>query len=123
MTTHAKKNPPKVLWWLIWFGRLAAMLVFYFVLQGMPSESEVAGVRFLPVIPLILSSIVRWMLLPRISDGSRAFPIFIVGSALAEGSTILGVILVPSLRQEYLALGLVGLAQYIPTFASRYKSA
>ena len=123
MNAPPRKSPPTILWWIIWAAISAAVVVLYLVLQPPAPKMDVSGVQFLPIMPFLASAVVRWLILPKLADGARAFPIFIVGLALAEGCTILGVVLVPAFKQAYLALGLVGVAQYIPLLTSKYKNA
>lgn len=79
--------------------------------------------RYLPLLALAASSVVRWLVLPRLLTASktRAFSVFIVGLALAEGSGILGLILGDTLRDAYFALALLGVAQFAPFFAAHTK--
>ena len=123
MNAPPRKGPPTILWWIIWAAISAAIVVLYLVLQPPAPKVEVSAVQFLPIMPFLGSAVVRWLVLPKFADGARAFPIFIVGLALAEGCTILGIFLVPTFKQAYLALGLVGVDQYMPLFASKYKNA
>jgi len=52
----------------------------------------------------------------------RAFPVFIIGLALAEGSGLLGIFLVPELSLTYFVLAMLGLVQFIPLFAKGYDA-
>ena len=67
------------------------------------------------------SSLLRWLVLPRISSKAKALPIFIAGAALADACGIAGSILAPELKETYLVLSFMGLAQFIPSFALRQK--
>ena len=123
MTAPERRAPPLIVWWIIWFAIAAAVMVVYAMVPVSTHNAFDGMLRYLPAVPLVISSMVRWLVLPRFNDGARALPIFVVGLALAEGSAILGMFLVPSLRSEYFALGLVGVAQFVPLFAGRSQRA
>lgn len=65
-----------------------------------------------------LSAVIRWLVLPRFHEPVRAFPLFIVGLALAEGAAILGTFL-SAYATELFVLGVVGMMQFVPFFAAR----
>lgn len=70
--------------------------------------------------PLFVSIIIRWLVLPRYHDLRRAFPMFIVGLALAEACGLLGVFLGGPYHDDLFVLGVLGMAQYMPFFAKGY---
>ena len=124
--TPSPKQPspavPPVIWWAIWFAMVASVAVLHALelpAGRMPTEPQL---RYLPLMPLLASAAVRWLVLPRFRERARTFPIFIIGMALAEGSGILGLFLVPDLKATYLLLALLGLAQYLPSFILRGRT-
>ena len=72
--------------------------------------------------PLFLSIIIRWLVLPRYTEMPRAFVMFIAGLALAEGCGLLGLFLGGPYRDDLFLLGVLGLAQFVPFFAKAYLS-
>ena len=118
MTAPERKTPPPIIWWVIWSTTIIGLTAMYLVLHPSMTQPPNGFLRFLPVAPVFLALLVRWVLLPRFS-GAAAFPAFILGLALAESCGIFGILLVPSLKQAYFALSLVGLVQFVPLFASR----
>jgi hypothetical protein len=70
--------------------------------------------------PLFVSIIIRWLVLPRFSDLKLAFPMFIVGLALAEACGLLGIFLGGVYKDDLFLLGVLGIAQYVPFFAKSY---
>lgn len=82
-----------------------------------PTSPFVAALGLLPVAASIL---VRWVILPRISEARQAFPIFILGIALAEASCFIGLFVFPAYKEAFFAFSLLGIAQFVPVFASRY---
>ena len=102
---------------------MAGLLAIHATIPVAESAPTTGPLKHLPMIPLLASSAIRWVVLPRIIDGWRAFPLFIAGLVLAEAGFLIGLFLVPDLRQTYLVLGVAGLAQYVPFFAARYRKA
>lgn len=124
MNPPAPKPPVVFIWWIIWAAITAGLTALYFTLGQRPSptHSDVIVIRYLPLAPLGLAVVVRWLVLPRVAERLRAFSIFIIGLALAESCGILGIFLVPDLAATYYALALFGLIQFAPFFAARYSA-
>ena len=89
--------------------------------MGFSSES-VPMLRYLPLLPLAGSVVVRWMILPRLDVAQSKFTAFILGLALAEASGIMGMILGQGLRITWIQLALLGIGQFIPLFAGKFTS-
>ncbi|MBL9189030.1 MAG: hypothetical protein JNK23_16215 [Opitutaceae bacterium] len=120
-TRPVQRKPPVLIWWIIWAALLTGVAVLHSVLPTGKILHEGGAFRYLPAIPLLLSSLIRWLVLPKFTESLRAFPVFIIGLALAEGCVILGVFLVPDLRNTYAILGVLGLIQYMPLFAAKLR--
>ena len=115
-------SSPVIVWWIVWAAVTAGLVVIFFTVQPEAVQLDQVNLRYVPILPLVASAIVRWLLLPRLKERTRAFPLFVIGIALAEGCGLTGIFLVPDLRPTYLALGLLALAQFVPFFASRLRS-
>ena len=120
MIQSQNKTPAQLVWWLLWATTMAGLVMIYFMLQPTGSQSVSRSLRFLPVISLGAAVILRWIVLPMVPNAA-ALPAFVVGLALAEGCGILGILMVPDLRNVYFGLSLAGLAQFAPLFVSREK--
>jgi hypothetical protein len=121
MNTPPNKAPPPIILWIIWFAITAGLTVIYFVLGHSPGQLPAEGLKYLPLGPLFISTVIRWFVLPRFS-GARAFPVFIIGMALAEACGLLGIFIVPSMKEDYFILSLLGLAQFFPLFLPSAKN-
>jgi len=116
---------PIVVWWALWAAFLMGVCqIFYFLGIAGPAKA-VHGptdplMAALGLLPVAASIVVRWAILPRISDPRQALPVFIAGIALAEASCFLGLYLFPAYKEALFAFSFLGIAQFIPLFARRY---
>jgi hypothetical protein len=119
-----RERAPLTLWWLLWGGVLAGLVLIYLGLGRGPVKPPAAGVHPLAgltgFLPLFVSIVIRWLVMPRFSSLARAFPMFIVGLALAEACGLLGIFLGGAYRDQLFLLGVLGIVQYLPFFARRY---
>ena len=103
---------------------LTGLVSIYIVLGQKPLPADIAVEKSLTglvgVVPLFVSIIIRWLVLPRYHDLKRAFPMFIAGLALAEAGGLLGIFLGGPYRDDLFLLGGLGMAQYLPFFAKQY---
>lgn len=113
-------RPALVVWWVIWFGLLAGVIVIYtaFLSRRPPIEAAWGAIETIACGNVALSAAGRWFVLPRFREPARAFPIFIIGMALAEGAAIFGVFL-SAYATELFVLGMLGMMQFVPFFAAR----
>ena len=112
------------MWWVIWASLIAGLVLIYFFLGRAPLPPGAAQEKILTglagLVPLFVSIVIRWLVLPRYHDLSRAFPMFIVGLALAEICGLLGIFFGGPYRDDVFFLGVLGLAQFVPFFAKKY---
>lgn len=112
-----------LVWWIIWASVLGGLVLIYlFLAQGKPlppasRENPLQGL--IGIVPLFVSIVLRWLVLPRATDPNRAFVLFIVGLALAEACGILGIFLGGPYRDSLFVLGVLGITQYVPFYAKK----
>jgi hypothetical protein len=109
-------------WWIIWGAILSALIVIYLFLGRRPVEPAAVGKVFpdlAGLIPLFVSIVIRWLVLPRYTDATRALPLFVVGLALAEACGILGIFLGGPYRDDLFVLGVLGVLQFAPLFVGK----
>lgn len=112
-------------WWIVWAAILTGLIVIFFSFtHGKPLPAggrlDELPANLLGVVPIFVSVIVRWLVLPRSTAPHRAFVLFIVGLALAEGCGILGIFLGGPYRDLLFILGLFGIIQYVPVYARKF---
>lgn len=127
MAARSSAPAPKTIllvWWVAWAVILAGLVVLYFALGRRPVEAarpEDTFINLVGMVPLFVSIVIRWLVLPRYQDLTRALPLFLVGLALAESCGILGLFLGGPYRDDVFVLGVLGVVQYIPLFARRLQ--
>ncbi|MEO7414634.1 MAG: hypothetical protein ABIZ81_14890 [Opitutaceae bacterium] len=114
---------PILVWWIIWGAIFSGVVVIYTFLGRGPSPEREANnmVGFICLVPLAFSCVLRWAVMPGQRDRPKALVIFILGLATAEGSGLIGLLLGGDYRTAFFALGVVGILQWIPTFARRFE--
>lgn len=108
-----------LIFWVIWGSVLAGLVVIHFVLGQEPVKPAVAAdlpVNLVGVVPLFVSIVIRWLVLPRCHDFTRVLPVFVVGLALAEACGLLGIFLGGPYRDSLFVLGVLGVTSYVPLF-------
>jgi len=121
---NSSSSPSVLVWWILWAAFLSGVIVMYQVLGARPASSPglaPGGMWIVAATPVALSVVLRWVVLPRIPARATAFPLFIVGIAMAEAALFLGLFLFPAHKQELFYLSVLGIAQFAPYFAGRYE--
>lgn len=113
-----------LIWWILWSAGLVGLLVIYFVLgRGpiKPSPDKDVLKNLVGLVPLFVSIVIRWLVLPRFDSLQRALPLYVVGLALAEACGMLGIFLGGAYRDDLFVLGVLGVVQFVPIFARRLQ--
>lgn len=112
-----------LIWWIIWSGVLAGLCGIYFFLgrtKPLPAPSSAdLLVNLVGFVPLFVSIVIRWLVLPRYTDPGRALVLFIIGLALAESCGIMGIFLGGPYRDALFVLGVLGIVQFVPFYAKK----
>jgi hypothetical protein len=125
MSSDSQLNQTKqmlLIWWIVWAAVLGGLVVIYVFLGRGPVQPSPAGdilVNLAGLVPLFVSIVIRWLVLPRFTSLPRALPLYIVGLVLAEACGFLGIFLGGAYRDELFVLGVLGVAQFVPVFAHR----
>jgi hypothetical protein len=113
-----------MVWWTVWAGVLTGLVIVYVFLgrtKPLPPPSPENPLQGLVgIVPLFVSIVLRWLVLPRAIEPNRAFILFIVGIALAQACGILGIFLGGPYRDSLFLLGVLGIAQYVPFYAKKF---
>jgi hypothetical protein len=119
----ARLRAQLIVWWALWAGMLVSLGVLWGVfgflkLSGNQPQANPL-VDLIGLVPLFVSIVIRWLVLPRYNDLKAALPMFVVGLTLAEGGGLLGLLMGGPFRDDLSLLGVLGILQFIPVFARR----
>ena len=108
-----------MVWWIIWAALLTGVTVIYLFLGRGPLPPPVSNPfpHLVGLVPLFISVLLRWLILPKQRDPAKALVLFIVGAATGESCAILGIFLGGPLRDELFVLGALGIVQWMPLYA------
>lgn len=125
METPASSPPQRMVWWALWAAFQLGIVVIYFFIGGSRTtpETEVSNYWVLGLLPALISGALRWSVLPMFTDATKAFPILLVGLALAEVTAFLGMFLFPAQQALLFGASVVGILQFIPVYFNRYFEA
>ena len=115
------------IWWVIWFAILGGSIVIYFVLGVKGARTPPAAVSplaFVGIGPLVISMVLRWLVMPNVTERKRGLALFVTGLALAESATILATFLGRGETRDAIAIaGILGVAVWAPVFAADIMAA
>lgn len=114
--------------WIIWFGFLQMAFAYHFVLEdGFPSgdnaaEPMASWLWVLCFVPIILATIVRWWVIPKLKDQKQMLSALIVGLALTEASILFELFQIgsdyPQNQIAVLMVAVFSLIQFAPIYAT-----
>ncbi len=114
--------------WIIWFVFLQLAFAYHFVLEdGFPSgdnaaEPMASWLWVLCLVPIILATIVRWWVIPKLKDQKQMLSALIVGLALTEAPILFELFLIgsdyPQNQIVVLMVAVFSLIQFAPIYAT-----
>lgn len=111
-------------WWVLWATFQVGVFVIYFVLQSGPSRavspSPDSGAWIAAGMPVLMSIAVRWNILPRFKTSQSALPFMIIGIAMAESTTFMGLFIFRAHQLDLFILSVLGIFQFVPFYARNY---
>lgn len=109
-----------VTFWIVWGGILSGLVLITALVPPSSQPGVNPALAYVPLLPLCVSAVVRFVVIPRISTLPKAFPVFLIGVAMAEASGLLGKFLSgPPHDMIYFGAALAMLALYVPFFTQR----
>ena len=114
--------------WIIWFAFLQSAFIYhFFVGDGFPEGDNVAEpmtlwLWALCIVPVVLATVVRWVLVPKLTQQSHMLVAMVVGLGLTEVSIGLELFLIgadyPQSQIVVLMLAVLSLIQFAPIYAT-----
>jgi hypothetical protein len=111
-------------WWMVWSAFQVGVLVYPHFLAVGTRQPQAGAADSLPwlicLVPLTISTLLRWTILPRIQNPQVAVQLFIVGIAMSESVCFLGLYRFPVYQKVLFMWSVLGIFQFMPYFATRY---
>jgi hypothetical protein len=114
--------------WIIWFVFLQAAFAYHFILgDGFPSGENAAEpmagwLWVLCVVPIVLATMVRWLVIPKLKDQKQMLIALIVGLALTEAPIFFEIFLIgsdyPQNQIAVLMIAVFSLIQFAPIYGT-----
>ena len=121
MNPETSPKQQLLVWWVLWLAFLVGSVVEYQFLSHPVSGNATSPLPWeLALIPLLAGTAIRWGLLPRLKDATKALPFFVVGIALCEATLFFGIFIFSAQQRDLAILAFLGIAQFAPVFASKY---
>ncbi len=114
--------------WIIWFVFLQAAFAYHFIVgDGFPSGENAAEpmagwLWVLCVVPIVLATMVRWLVIPKLKDQKQMLIALIVGLALTEAPIFFEIFLIgsdyPQNQIAVLMIAVFSLIQFAPIYGT-----
>lgn len=111
-----------MIFWMLWIGMLCSVIALYSILKSQVVAHDInsRGMVWLAgAIPVFISVVIRWAVLPRFTRYTSALSSFIVGIAFADSTCFQGLFLFPTHKDQLFALSMAGMLQFAPVFARK----
>lgn len=106
--------------WVLWGSFMVGVVMMYhFLGTKKPPAPDDSRQWMLALVPLLISLIIRWSVVPRVTAVTSALPAMIAGVAFAEVVLFLGIFLFPQHQFELLLAALFGVAQHAPIYMAK----
>ena len=118
MRTLPRSIFARAVWWLIWGGFLTQQLYLHrwtglsLWTDNSPGFNRTTYAVLL--LPLLISVLLRWLVLPRVQSTSNAFGVFVAGLVLAAMSGLSVSFLDVPYKEISFLLCLLGIGEYVP---------
>lgn len=124
----APQQPPAApVFWVIWFALLSGMVMFVTVIGGGWPSGEGEGLSFGNPVFLagvgmfLVSTVVRWIVLPQTKTSQSRLVAAIIGMSMMEGMLFLGMFALAdsavAAKQVLHVLAFLGIVTYLPVYA------
>jgi hypothetical protein len=115
------KKIPLAVWWVVWAVFSFSVLVYYgFLGRNQPGARPTDAGWPMAFAPVLVAAVLRWTVLPRITDPNAALSVFVAGIAFGESACFMGLFLFPAHRLALVILSEAAVFQFIPVFANRF---
>lgn len=124
-TPPQKPGTSMIVPWVLWFVFLNTIIVFRVVLApktgaggGVPRDALPWAVA---LVPALVSTVIRWVYLPTVSDFKKALVPLVLGLVFAEWTCLVGIFFAPSHLSLLFMVSFVAVFQHAPVWTKRFE--
>lgn len=116
--------------WVIWIAILQGLFfIIFFAADGFPSGEDQGplpwGMGLIGLSGFFVGSIIRWVVIPKLTTFAKLMPAFVIGLAACEFTGIFALFVInadsPTMQAGLLICSLIGILQFVPTFTVSFK--
>lgn len=109
-----------IVFWVLWLSFLVGVCVQYHFLHSKEAVAPDESQQWLAALaPVLVSMILRWNVLPRITEVQKALTVMVVGVALAESAMFIGIFIFAAHQWELFLAAFFGIAQHAPVYVAK----
>lgn len=106
--------------WVLWGAFMVGVVMMYhFLGSKKPPAADGSQQWMVAMVPLLISLVIRWNVIPRVTAVTSGLVAMIVGIALAEMVLFLGLFIFPAHQWELFLASLFGISQQAPVYMAR----
>lgn len=106
--------------WVLWGAFMVGVVMMYVFLGNKKAPAPDDSQQWMVALaPLLISLIIRWNVIPRVTAVTSGLVAMIVGIALAEMVLFLGLFIFPAHQLELFLAALFGIAQHAPVYVAK----
>jgi hypothetical protein len=106
--------------WVLWGAfMVGVMLMFHFLHNPKAPAADGSQQWLVALVPLLISLVIRWNVIPRVTAVTSGLVAMIVGIATAEMVLFLGIFIFPAHQFTLFLAALFGIAQHAPVYMAK----
>lgn len=131
MNTETQPKNQVLVYWILWAAILWAMMILQYIHGGgIPTGEDAAnpplGVFIFCISIIAISTVIRWIFLPKAKDKGKLLVMMIIGLALVDGAQMFQLFFIgsdyPQKQLIVFVLATLGAIQFVPIYAKKVIS-
>ena len=125
MQNEMMRSPDQLIAWVLWGAILMGLFFLqFFIGGGIPTGDEMENpptvMSLICIAGVAIGTLIRWLVIPKLSDKPKLLRAMVVGLALSQGSGLLQIFLLgkeyPDSQKLIFVFAVLGVVQFAPTY-------
>ena len=125
MKNETMRSPDQLIAWVLWGAILMGLFFLQFFIGGViPTGDEMENpptvMSLICIAGVAIGTLIRWLVIPKLSDKPKLLRAMVVGLALSQGSGLLQIFLLgkeyPDSQKLIFVFAVLGVVQFAPTY-------